>query len=157
MRELQPFVDAHLDVRAWKRRLSQETLRSGEKVRVIGAGLDGCIAVIEEIHHSSATLRVVDESESGRVLPEVGIRHLERHFEINDKVRCVSDPEGEQRIGFIIGINEYEEDGYESGAVRVLTRDNLSVEKVKRLEITVLQMPKNEVVRPLYVSLFLST
>jgi hypothetical protein len=158
-RELQPFADANLDVRAWKRRLSQETLRSGDLVRVIGAGLDGCVAMIDEIHHSSATIKVIDESESERavseVVSEVDIRHLERHFELSDKVRCVSDPEGEERIGFIIDIVEFDEDGYEGGPLRVLTRDNLSVEKVKRLQITVVRMPENETVRPLHVSLSL--
>jgi hypothetical protein len=115
--------------------------------------------MINEIHHSSATIKVIDESESERavseVVSEVDICHLERHFELSNKVRCVSDPEGEERVGFIIDIVEFEGDGYKGGPLRILTRDNLSVEKVKRLQITVVRMPENETVRPLHVSLIL--
>jgi hypothetical protein len=157
--ELQPFVEARLDLRSWKRRLSQETLRADDKVRIVGGELNDHIAVIKEIIPAEFAATVVvfgrDDSESEPSIVKVDVRLLERHFEIGDNVRCVSTREGEEdKFGTVVKVADWGMVEYERllwipdrvDPIRVTPPDCLNLEKVRSVDIEVLQMPQNTTV-----------
>ena len=157
MYELEPFVAAEFDVRQWKRRLSQDSLRPEERVRIVSGDLSGQVGVVVEILQDVATVVLTEQDEKDSELQEasVVVKHLERHFQVGDNVRCVTtSPCIGYKVGTVVEVKEWAAEDYATlqwvpnrdDPFRVLNRDSSMADKVRCFDITVLQMPQGTTV-----------
>ena len=153
MDELEPFVAAEFDVRAWKRRLAQSSLRPEERVRIVGGDLHGQVGVIVDIDQGVASVVIAEQCEKESEPQEVSveIKDLERHFQVGDNVRCLATSHDTgTKFGTVIEVKEWTAEDYATmpwvpdreDPFCVRDRDSFVAEKVGCFEITVLQMPQ---------------
>lgn len=103
--ELQAFSEAGLNIRAWRKLLSQQTLRRGDRVIVIGGAENGIIGTYWSSHFTTATIlpnvsemnNADDVDAEARVL-DVDLGQLERHFCIGDRVKRICTSAGAQEL-----------------------------------------------------------
>ena len=79
--ELQPFVEAGFNVRAWKRYLTQDSLQFGDRVTVHGGPHHGRLGVINTCWPGNAVIAAIGEDDDGEgiapTLLEVDMRSLD--------------------------------------------------------------------------------
>ena len=157
MHELELFAATEFDVRAWKRRLAQSSLRPEERVRIVGGDSHGQVGVIVDINQGVASVVIAEQSEKESEPQEVSveIKDLERHFQVGDNVRCLATShEMGTKFGTVIEVKEWMAEDYATmpwvpdreDPFRVRDRDSFVAEKVGCFEITVLQMPQGTTV-----------
>ena len=83
------------------------------------------------------------------------VKHLERHFQVGDNVRCVAtSPCIGYKVGTVVEVKEWVAEDYATlqwvpnrdDPFRVLNRDSSMADKVRCFDITVLQMPQGTTV-----------
>jgi hypothetical protein len=110
--ELQPFSDEGLDVRSWRRLLSQQSLRSGETVKVADGDFQSLTGRFVKAEDGYATVEIIGsklgEGEGSVISAQIPLRSLDRHFEVGDNVRCNLLTENARfRSGIVINVKDW--------------------------------------------------
>ena len=106
MRELQPYSESGLNVRAWLRYIAQLSLRFGERVIVRGGAEDGMIATFYSSWKMEASVvPAQDDTTKEQEIVSVSVHQLEREFKEGDFVRHIlAVGVDSERVGTIIKI-----------------------------------------------------
>jgi hypothetical protein len=110
--ELQPFSDEGLDIRAWRRLLSQQSLSSGETVKVADGEFQSLTGRFVKAEGGYATVEIIGsqlgEGEGSIISAQVPLRSLDRHFQVGDNVRCNPLTENTRaRSGIVINMQDW--------------------------------------------------